>query len=87
MVRFLIFALLAYLLYRVLRGIIEPALKSGNGRNSGAIDEMVQDPSCQTYIPLREAKRKVIGGREYYFCCKECCDKFENEFKMRGEAE
>ena len=86
MVRFLIFALFAYLLYRVLRGLIEPALKSRNGRNNGTIDEMVQDPSCQTYIPLREAKRKVIGGQEYYFCSKECCDKFENEIKMRGEG-
>lgn len=85
MVRFLIFALFAYLLYRVLRGLIEPALKSGNRRNNGTIDEMVQDPSCQTYIPLREAKRKVIGGQEYYFCSKECCEKFEKKIKMRGE--
>ena len=85
MVRFLIFALLAYLLYRVLRGLIEPALKSRNGRGGGIVDEMVQDPSCQTYIPLREAKRKVIGGQHYYFCSKECCDKFEDEIKMRGE--
>ena len=86
MVRFLIFALLAYLLYRVLRGLIESALRSGNGRSGETVDEMVQDPSCQTYIPLREAKRKVIGGQEYYFCSKGCCEKFEKELKMREEV-
>jgi YHS domain-containing protein len=86
MVRFLIFALLAYLLYRILRGLIEQALRSGNGRSGETIDEMVQDPSCQTYIPLREAKRKVIGGQEYYFCSKGCCEKFEKELKMREEV-
>ena len=84
MVRFLIFAFLAYLLYRVVRGVIGPALRSGKGRSNKTIDEMVQDPSCKTYIPLRQAKRKVIEGREYYFCSKECCEKFENEIKTRG---
>ena len=86
MVRFLIFALLAYLLYRVLRGLVESALRSGNGRSGETVDEMVQDPSCQTYIPLREAKRKVIGGQEYYFCSKECYEKFEKELKLREEV-
>ncbi|MBW1829820.1 MAG: YHS domain-containing protein [Deltaproteobacteria bacterium] len=86
MVRFLIFALLAYLLYRILRGLIKQALRSGKGRSAETVDEMVQDPSCQTYIPLREAKRKVIGGQEYYFCSKECYEKFEKELKIREEV-
>ncbi len=86
MVRFLIFALLAYLLYRILRGLIEQALRSGNRRSSETVDEMVQDPSCQTYIPLREAKRKAIMGRDYYFCSKECCEKFEHKIKAKGES-
>ena len=85
MVRFLIFAFLAYLLYRIIRGLIDPALKSGKGKSNETIDEMVQDPSCKTYIPLREAKRKVIGGQEYYFCSKKCCENFEKEIKTRGE--
>ena len=84
MIRFLIFGLLAYLLYRVLRSWLSPSLKSGRENSSGTIDQMVQDPSCQTYIPLREAKRKVISGQEYYFCSKECCEKFENEIKTGG---
>ncbi len=80
--RLLIFILLAYLLYRVLRGLIAPALKPKRGDSNGSIDVMVQDPSCQTYISRRGAKRKVIEGTEYYFCSKECCEKFEK--KLNG---
>ncbi len=46
-----------------------------------AVDEMVQDPFCKTYIPLRSAQRKVIQGQEYFFCSKECADSFEKEMK------
>jgi YHS domain-containing protein len=38
---------------------------------------MVQDPSCKTYIPKRDARRKVIEGKEYFFCSKDCADRFE----------
>jgi len=86
MLRFLIFGLLAYLLYRILRGLIAPSLKSGRPDQGGIIDEMVQDPFCKTYIPLRSAKRKVIRGQEYYFCSKECCEKFELQIKTGGET-
>jgi YHS domain-containing protein len=82
--RLLIFILLAYVLYRILRGLIAPALKTKSGDDEGIVDVMVQDPSCQTYIPMRGAKRKVIEGKEYYFCSKECCEKFEHETKTRG---
>ena len=83
--RFLIFFLLAYLLYRILRGLIAPAQKPKNRDGSVTIDEMVQDPSCQTYIPLRDAQRRVIMGKEYYFCSKECFENFEKEIRTRGK--
>ena len=47
--------------------------------NSGVIDEMVKDPFCDTYIPVRDAKRRVINGREYFFCSEACADKFQKE--------
>ena len=81
MLRLIVFGLLAYLLYRILRGLIAPSLKSGRQDSGGVIDEMVQDPSCRTYIPLRNAKKKVIMGKAYYFCSDECCEKFEQETK------
>ena len=85
-IRLLIFVLLAYLLYRVLRSLVGPALKHAKRTADGTIDEMVQDPSCLTYIPLRDAKKKVIEGQTYYFCSAECCGKFEKEIKTKGDA-
>ena len=79
MVRLLIFVLLIYLLYRVLRIALGSVLKHENKTAGGTVDEMVQDPSCQTYIPLRDAKRKVIEGQVYYFCSTECCEEFEEK--------
>ena len=79
--RLLIFAILAYLLYRIIRGVLGSSKEIGKGRSGGVIDEMVQDPQCKTYIPRRESLRKVIQGQEYFFCSNECADKFELERK------
>ena len=79
--RLLILIFLAYLLYRVLRWVFASTQKLKTSDNGATIDEMVQDPSCQTYIPLRDSQRRFIGGREYFFCSRECADKFEKEMK------
>jgi len=78
--RLLIFILLAYDEQE------PPVLKAKKGDHEGTVDVMVQDPSCQTYISMRGAKRKVIEGKEYYFCCRECCEKFEQETKTGGRT-
>ncbi len=85
MIRLLIFFGLAYLLYRLVRPMLTSALnpkdQSGEG---GSVSTMVQDPYCESYVPERDAIRKVISGKEYYFCSQECLEKFVNENK-RGE--
>jgi uncharacterized protein len=83
-VRLLILAFLAYVLYRLLKGVFASGQKIKRDESGGAIDEMVKDPSCQTYIPLRDSIRRVIGGGEYFFCSKECADKFEKEKRERS---
>ncbi len=77
--RLLILAVLFFLLYRLLRGWIAPRKKFQRNNPAGAIDEMVQDPFCKTYVPRREAKRKIIKGREYLFCSERCAERFEKE--------
>ena len=84
--RLLFFILLAYLLYRIIRWATMPILKENKGDSDGTVDVMVQDPSCETYIPLRDAKRKVFRGKAYYFCSKECLEKFEKEIDSEGRA-
>ena len=77
--RLLILVFLGYLLYRVVRKFIGQGKWQVGGSASDAIDEMVQDPSCKTYIPMREALTRTIDGKRYYFCSEECADKFEKE--------
>jgi YHS domain-containing protein len=81
--RLIILALLGYLLYRLIRGVFKSGQKISRTENGGVIDEMVQDPVCKTYIPLRDAQRRIIDGREYFFCSKECAERFELEGKTR----
>jgi YHS domain-containing protein len=77
--RLLIFAALAYLIYRIFRHYLNFGDKTRKTENSGVIDEMVRDPFCDTYIPVRDAKRRIINGREYFFCSEACADKFQKE--------
>jgi YHS domain-containing protein len=84
MIRLLLLLLLAYLFFRIVKAVFsllgggDQELKRGRDEEK-VIDEMVQDPSCKTYIPRREAIRKVVQGQEYFFCSKECARKFEAE--------
>ena len=80
MIKFLILIFLAFLLYRVVkRSLRLGGQKTDQPTNGGSVDEMVQDPSCKTYIPKRTAHRRVIEGREFFFCSRECAEKFERE--------
>jgi YHS domain-containing protein len=80
MIRYILFALLLLLLYAILRHLINGLFIRGKKLNRQLEpEELVQDPYCQTYIQKRTAVRKRIGGRDYYFCDKECLRKFLEE--------
>jgi YHS domain-containing protein len=36
--------------------------------------EMVQDPNCSTYVPVTEAIKATIAGRDYCFCSEKCAE-------------
>ena len=87
MIRFVIFALLCYILYRLIKSLALPSpRKSGEPfRKPGKpftqspqviTDEMVIDPHCHVYIPKREALTAKIEGETVYFCSKECKKKY-----------
>jgi YHS domain-containing protein len=81
MIRLVFIVILAYLLYRLVKNTFGSGNKHLKGRSEdkGIIDEMVQDPLCKTYVPLRESVRRTVNGKELFFCSKECADKFEAE--------
>jgi len=80
--RLIFYAVWAYIIYSVYkvfrnawRKIVPPAAKAKTDRTriSGV---MVKDEACLTYIPKDDALREVIGGKEHFFCSKECRKKF-----------
>jgi YHS domain-containing protein len=77
MVRFILFLLLFIVFYYVFTYLVRKMffLSNKTTRKSNP-EELVQDPSCHTYIPERSAVRKKIAGRVYYFCSKECLRKY-----------
>lgn len=77
MLRILLFLILLYILYRLVKGLFPKKEKISKSRPAGVIDEMVQDPFCKKYVPRREAVRRVLGGKEILFCSEECADAFE----------
>ena len=83
--RFIIYIVLAYVAYRVIKAVIRPKDRIYRSENGGVIDEMVQDPQCKLYIPRREAVEKAIDGRTYHFCSDACAAKFLQQGK-REEA-
>ena len=37
---------------------------------------MVKDEICNTYLPQEDAIKELKEGKEYFFCSKECHQKF-----------
>jgi YHS domain-containing protein len=81
MFRLITFAVLLYLLYRLVKGFLTQGKEYKEKAQDGAVDEMVQDPVCKTYIPRREAVKRSFEGKIILFCSKECADKFKFEEK------
>ena len=79
MVRIIFFGILAYLLYRIVKGVFSPKAKVNRGSAQGVVDEMVQDPFCKTYVPRRDSVKRVIQGQEVLFCSNDCADKYESQ--------
>jgi YHS domain-containing protein len=78
--RFVFFAILCYLLYRLIKGMLLSAPKKPGGREKtggpAIVDEMVIDPVCRVYIPKREAITARSQGENVYFCSQECMNKY-----------
>lgn len=83
--RYLIFAIIAYVLYRILRkGLFGKSKEVNRGPDGGVIDELVQDAYCRIYIPRRDSVKRVIDGEERFFCSDECAVKFESGKSGQG---
>jgi YHS domain-containing protein len=85
MARFILFIILASILYYVLHFLIKdvPWFRKKMNRGSEA-EELVQDPYCQTYIPKQSAVRKKMDGHIFYFCNQQCLRNYLNKEKKKS---
>jgi hypothetical protein len=80
--RFVALAVLAILLFLVLRACLYAFLGALRGQGSAGparragLDELVKDPVCETYIPRRKAISRGSGPAARYFCSATCADKY-----------
>lgn len=78
--RVIVFIILIYLIFRVIKSIKRARLERGDSarvnhpRASG--EDLIEDPVCRKHIPVSQAFTKEIAGETYYFCSKVCCEKF-----------
>ena len=80
MLRFILLIILLLIFSYVLRLLIKDMLSFGKKANRRSEpEELVQDPYCQTYIPIRSAIKKRINGRLFYFCNQECLKNYVKE--------
>jgi YHS domain-containing protein len=81
MFRFFVFVILIYALYKIIKnfGQLKPAKKENDQFKSSSTEgeDLVEDPACHTYVPLSQAYKKEISGNCYYFCSKQCSEKYE----------
>jgi uncharacterized protein len=84
MIRLIYYAILAYLIYLVIRffqGLTARSRPPAEPRGAPASGVMVKDEVCNTYVPVENALREVVDGKEHYFCSEECRTKFRERRK------
>jgi uncharacterized protein len=79
LIRFIIFLVVIYLLYRIVKFFRQAKSVGLNDHHKFKItptvgEDLVEDPVCHIYVPLSQAYKKEIAGKIYYFCSKECCE-------------
>jgi len=81
MFRFFVFIILIYVLYKIIKNVgkLKPAKKENYQFKASSVEgeDLVEDPVCHTYVPLSQAVKKEISGIDYYFCSKQCGEKYE----------
>ncbi|MBN2468632.1 MAG: hypothetical protein JXD19_10825 [Deltaproteobacteria bacterium] len=79
-IRLLIFGIVIFLVFRLLRTLISPSSPSRSpfqphGRKM-VVDDMVRDPYCGVYISKKDAYSVRIGDKVIPFCSEECYRKY-----------
>ena len=78
--RLLIYIILGYLIYRVVRTFVrqtpQQKVRKTEAPPLQADDVMIQDPQCGIYFARRDGVALTYEGRSLYFCSESCKEKF-----------
>jgi len=77
LLRLLILALLIAAVAWVLTRRSRVATGGRSGAPSGGVRPLVQDPVCKTFVPKETAIVVRRGDEDFYFCSRECAERFE----------
>lgn len=81
LIRWLIWVLIVYIGYRVIKSLLSSTAGQGKVKSSDRGDETVQDPVCGIYVDREDAVVGVLEGKRLYFCSMDCLDKFRDQLE------
>ncbi len=78
--RIIIWLILAYLGYRIIKGFLAERAKSPPEEITGT--ETFQDPVCGVFVTADDAVVGKIEEKRVYFCSIECLDKYREQLEV-----
>lgn len=79
LIRWLIWVLIVYIGYRVIKSLLSSAGGRSKGDDNGRGEATEQDPVCGVYVDRQDAVIGVLDGKRHYFCSMDCLDKFRDQ--------
>lgn len=75
--RVILALIILYVMYRVLKRVFGVEARrvsplKGQERKDYAMEDLVEDPICHTYLPVSKATVWEEGGEKRYFCSDKC---------------
>jgi YHS domain-containing protein len=80
--KFLLWILLIYVVYRIVRG-----KKELPRREENPAEETHRDPVCGVYVAAADAVVGNLEGKRLYFCSRHCLERFRENLEIAGNKE
>ncbi|MCW8858220.1 MAG: PP0621 family protein [Deltaproteobacteria bacterium] len=77
MIKLLLLVLAGFVCYSMISGLLRPGRTRQPKNRTDEGETMVEDPQCGTFLPLSEAVKATIHGRQHYFCSKKCLKEYK----------
>jgi YHS domain-containing protein len=82
--RILIWALLLYIAYRIVVKLVSGKAKQPEVKpDAEKVASAHQDPVCGVYVSEEDAVIGRLDGQRYFFCSKDCLEKFQEKLENK----